>query len=337
MPRRRLSTQQSRRIRRLQEQRAARVTDPGREHDAQDQLEPEQGGLVLANFGTGVEVEALPPEDGSPAYFCHLRSNLDGLVAGDRVTWQRGRPSGVVVARSPRDSELQRPDRRGRTRTVAANIDRLMLVIAPEPEAHVNLIDRYLVAAAHAGIELSIVLNKIDLLENTGSQQLDALLETYRALGYPVLRASTRIRHGLDLLRQSLYAQTTVFVGQSGVGKSSLIDALLPDQDLRIAPLSAAASKGRHTTTAARLYHLPDGGELIDSPGIREFALLHLDWQDLALGFVEMRPFLGHCQFRDCRHVNEPGCAVRDAVEREVISADRHHSYCHILADNDSA
>lgn len=335
MPKRRLSKQQTRRIRRLQEQRAARSGRGEAPADAELQLGPEQAGLVLSHFGPGVEVEPL--QDQGPPCFCHLRANLQGLVAGDRVIWQRGEPSGVVVARQARSSELQRPDRRGRIRTVAANIDRLMLIVAPAPQPHANLIDRYLVAAEDIGVAVTIVLNKVDLLEQCDSQSVLELATVYQSLGYTLLQASTRARAGLDALRRALVGQTTVFVGQSGVGKSSLINALLPYEKLRTADLSSGADKGRHTTTTARLYHLPDGGDLIDSPGIREFALLHLEPATVAAGFVEFRPWLGHCQFRDCRHIDEPGCAITDALARGDILQQRHDSYCRILADNDRA
>ena len=335
MSKRRLNTQQTRRIDHHQRRQAARADSPAARNDHdKESLGPEQNGLILSNFGAAVEVQRLNEADADQVYFCHLRANLQALVAGDRVVWRRGEPTGVVVAQLPRSSELLRPDRRGRPRTVAANVDRLMLVIAPQPEPHANLIDRYLIAASHTGIDVSIAVNKVDLFEEDTPLWLEDFEALYTSLGYPMLRTSTRRRDGLDSLRQALNGKTTVLVGQSGVGKSSLIAALLPDQKLRIAPLSDNDSKGRHTTTGARLYHLPDGGMLIDSPGIREFTLLHLDPTTLAQGFVEMRPWLGRCQFRDCQHLQETGCAVTDAVDRGLISHERHASYCQILADN---
>ena len=175
-----------------------------------------------------------------------------------------------------------------------------------------------------------LVLNKTDLLPETGGD-LRTLLARYRAIGYRVVAASTQQEGGLDALHACLTERTSVFVGQSGVGKSSLIDRLLPDMQLRVGALSADSRKGTHTTTTATLYHLPAGGELIDSPGIREFGLGHLEEHQVAQGFIEFQPYLGHCRFRDCRHRQEPGCALRDAVERGDILASRFDSYRHIV------
>src|SRR5690606_3228646 len=192
--------------------------------------------------------------------------------------------------------------------------------------------DRYLVAAEQAGLEPLLVLNKADLLEQGEYAELRAWLDDYAALGYRTLCLSADSGAGLDALRQELKGHVNVFVGQSGVGKSSLINALLPDADLRVGALSEMTGKGTHTTTTARLFHFPDGGDLIDSPGIREFGLTHISHDDLLEGFIEFRPFLGHCRFRDCQHLHEPGCALLAAVTSGAISAGRMNSYRHILA-----
>ena len=200
--------------------------------------------------------------------------------------------------------------------------------------------DQVTVDQEHTGIPPVLALNKSDLLPPEGGA-LRELLARYDGLGYPLVEASARGEHGLDALQARLAARTSVFVGQSGVGKSSLIDKLLPDETLRIGALSTDTRKGKHTTTTARLYPLPlkaaaDGarrGDLIDSPGIREFGLWHLDERELAEGFIEFRPFLGHCRFRDCRHRQEPGCALIDAVERGDIHPQRFASFQRIRDD----
>ncbi len=269
---------------------------------------------------------------------CHLRANLEGLVTGDRVVWRAAEDAegnvseGVVVARSERQNVLERPDARGQLKPVAANIDQILIVFAAEPAPHPNLIDRYLVAAEATGIAPVLVLNKIDLLPDSGGE-LRALLARYEALGYPVVTSTTAGEAGLDALLDRLSGRTSVFVGQSGVGKSSLIDRLLPDESLRIGALSKDSRKGTHTTTTARLYRLPtaDDAELIDSPGIREFGLVHLDERQVAEGFIEFRDFLGRCRFRDCSHRHEPGCALLEAVERGDIHPQRFASYRHIV------
>lgn len=338
MSKRKLSRQQRWRIEKIQAERADRAT----RRDAQDDQKlaageygPERPGRVIAHFGRTLEVQ--PEPEGAPIR-CHLRANLDGLVTGDRVIWRGAQDAaghiveGVVVARSERHSVLERPDARGQLKPVAANIDQILIVFAVEPAPFANLIDRYLVAAEATGIAPVLVLNKTDLLPEDGGE-LMTLLERYRALGYPVVATTTAHDAGLDALHERLAGRTSVFVGQSGVGKSSLIDRLLPDEALRIGALSKDSRKGTHTTTTARLYRLPaaSGGELIDSPGIREFGLIHLDESQVAEGFIEFRDHLGRCRFRDCRHRQEPGCALLEAVDSGAIHPERFASYRRIV------
>ncbi|ATJ83771.1 small ribosomal subunit biogenesis GTPase RsgA [Halomonas beimenensis] len=331
MSKRKLSRQQRWRIEKIQAERARRAEKRGAKESEQlaaGEYGPEQPGRVIAHFGRTLDVL---PEGGEAPVRCHLRANLEGLVTGDRVIWRAGQDgSGVVVARGERDNVLERPDPRGQLKPVAANIDQILIVFAVEPEPHANLIDRYLVAAEATGIPPVLVLNKIDLLPDSGGA-LRELLDRYESLGYPVVTTTTARDGGLDALHRRLAGRTSVFVGQSGVGKSSLIDRLLPDEELRIGALSEDSRKGRHTTTTARLYHMPSGGELIDSPGIREFGLTHLDEDQVARGFIEFRELLGRCRFRDCRHRQEPGCALIHAVEAGEVHADRFASYRRIV------
>ena len=234
--------------------------------------------------------------------------------------------------------ELLRPDAQGTLKPVAANIDQIVVVFAPLPEPHANLIDRYLVAAEACAIEPVLVLNKIDMLKDDvgAAARIEALVSPYSALGYRLLKTS-REEGGLQALLAALADKISVFVGQSGVGKSSIINRILPDAELRVGALSEGTAKGTHTTTTAELVHLPAGGSLIDSPGIREFGLWHMSREQVEQGFREFRPFLGHCKFRDCRHEQEPDCAVLAAAEAGSISAQRLDSYRRIVASLEGA
>jgi ribosome biogenesis GTPase len=288
---------------------------------------PQHRGLVLSHFGQQLDIEVLDGDETGTVIRCYQRSNLDPLVAGDEVVWQQGEAANVVVAGLPRRSVLRRPNMLGELKPVAANIDTLVIVVAPQPEAHRNLIDRYLVAAEKHCLKPLLVLNKSDLLDETTRSPLMAMLESYAALGYSAQAVSSRSRAGLPQLEARLAGGTSIFVGQSGVGKSALVNALLPGVNTLEGSLSEGVTKGRHTTTAARLFHFPGGGNLIDSPGIREFGLAHLEPEELLQGFVEFRPFLDGCRFRDCKHVREPGCRLQEAVAQGRIDPQRLASY----------
>jgi ribosome biogenesis GTPase len=331
LSKRKLTRRQSWRIEKIQkerEKRASRRDDTADAKLSESDLGPEQDGLIVTHYGTQVMIE----DAHRVRKRCHFRSNLGGLVTGDKVIWRDGNPLGVVVAKRQRATTLSRPDPYGAMKTVAANIDRIAIVVAPYPEPHFNLIDRYLVAAEAIGIEPALVINKVDLIDEQQRAKVEAIAALYTELGYPVLNASAKNDEGLEPLREYLAHFTSVFVGQSGVGKSSLVNALLPDSNLRVGRLSERQT-GTHTTTSAQLFHIPTGGCLIDSPGIREFGLWHIAPADVLAGFKEFRPFIGYCKFRDCSHTHEPGCAILQALEAGKISAGRLAGYRHILAD----
>lgn len=292
-------------------------------------LGPERTGLVIAHHGQTLIVEA---ED-RQWHRCAARQNLGRLACGDRVIWQAsGVEEGVVVALGERRSLLARPDANGQARPVAANLDVVAVVLAPAPEPSEDLIDRYLVAIAAIGVPGLLVLNKLDLLDAPALAALTGRLEPYRRIGHPLLLTSSHTAHGLDELRAGLRDQVSLLVGQSGVGKSSLIKALLPDREIRIQALSRLNGHGVHTTTTSMLYHLPDGGDLIDTPGVRGFELGEISPNDLDRGFPDLAPYLGRCRFADCRHEVEPGCVVREAVARGAIAPRRLDSYRRLRA-----
>lgn len=319
--------------RRLTKQQTARIAQrrqagsPGSNQELADaQLGAEQEGLVLSHFRTQADVETAD----RTIIRCNLRANLGSIVAGDRVLWRSDDSAGVITAVYPRTCELQRPDGYGKLRMVAANLTRAVITLAPEPEPHANLIDRYLVVAEHLQLEPLLLVNKCELLAPDST--LPALLAGYKALGYDVHYVSSKSGEGMEALRGHLSEGITIFVGQSGVGKSSVIQNLLPDEEIKVGKLSEQVKKGRHTTTHARLYHFPTGGDCIDSPGIREFGLWHLTEDDVTAGFRELSSLMGQCRFRNCRHQQEPGCALREALARGAISPERFRSYELIVA-----
>lgn len=331
MSKRKLSRQQQFRIDRVQQERLARAKKKNRQAEdmlSDGQLKDTEPGLVMAHFGATIDVESTEGE----VFRCHVRSNLPALVTGDQVVWQRDdQGGGVISAVEPRRSILTRPDTRGRLRPVAANVDRIVIVVAPAPRTPTNLIDRYLVATAHDDIEPIILLNKQDLLDQ--APELKTELQQYEALGYQTLTASAKDDEGLETIQNLVKTGNSVFVGQSGVGKSSIIDRLLPNENLKVGDISAATGKGRHTTTTARIYHIPTGGQLVDSPGIREFGLWHTEPADLDKGFPEIYRFAAECKFRDCTHTHEPGCRVKQAIAEGDVLPRRLESF---LAIRDS-
>lgn len=245
-------------------------------------------------------------------------------VCGDRVDYEAVDGGIAVTAVHPRTGVLWRQDTRAGRRPVAANLDTLVIVTAPAPPVAPEQIDRYLAIAELLQLQALLVANKSDL----GPVALDE----FAALGYPVYAASARTGDGLDALASALAGGHAALTGLSGVGKSALITALVPDYQARSAALSAASGEGRHTTTAARLYRLPGGGGLIDSPGVRDIRLWPMPAAELARGFREFRSHLDACRFRDCRHGGEPGCALRAAVERGEVGERRYRGYLELAA-----
>ncbi|MDH5181705.1 MAG: small ribosomal subunit biogenesis GTPase RsgA [Gammaproteobacteria bacterium] len=325
MSKRRLSKRQQTRIREQQDKHLAQAKQ-AHTPDMADSNGME--GTVVANFGVTVQVE----DNAGNSISCNVRQNMETLVCGDHVIWQQAdEQNGIVVALVPRNNFLARPDRRGKARVIAANIDQILIVSAARPAMNTRLIDRYLVAAETAGIIPVIVFNKIDLPDAEALAAFQADLLIYTEIGYQVVFTSAKQHQGLAEIQQVLNHKTSVVVGQSGVGKSSLLNCLLPEAPALVGDVSDSSNKGRHTTTLAQLYHLPSGGRLIDSPGVREFGLWEVSEEQAASGFIEFRPWLGRCQFRDCRHGDEPGCAIRHAVESGEIHPQRWDSYKRIL------
>lgn len=262
-----------------------------------------------------------------------MRGSTAPLAAGDWVEVQTTGPgTGVVELVHPRRSKISRlaSGLRGCEQVIAANVDQLLVVVAARhPEPRPGFIDRA-IAMAHWGDILPVVcINKIDLVDR---QQSNQLARIYADLGYAVHQTSAQTGEGVGDLAGLLADRVSAMVGQSGVGKSSLLNCLAPGLDIQIGELMKRHDRGRHTTTAARLYTLPQGGYMVDTPGIKELQLWEVARPELARYFVEMAPLAGQCHFRDCLHLSEPGCAVRQAVESGKISSQRYEGYRSISA-----
>jgi ribosome biogenesis GTPase len=328
MSKRRLSKHQLARI--SQNQRKQLGSDDADSVDAQTSLE-KCNGRIISHYGQHVDVESLLDEDEGRLIRCTQRSNLPKLVTGDLVVWSNdGADGGVILALGQRRNFFGRPSPEGQFKAIAANIDIVLVVFASSPTPHVSLIDRYLVAIEQLHLTAVLVLNKLDLLNQEELTNLDNMLSPYGDIGYPIYKVSAEDGRGMPELEQALANKTTILVGQSGVGKSSLLNKLNSGKLADVAPLSETWGRGTHTTTTSSLYHMP-GFDLIDSPGIREFGLGHIDEQQVFEGFIEFRPFAGSCKFRDCSHRREPGCAIQTALEAGQISIERVESYFRIV------
>ena len=279
-------------------------------------------GLVVSHQGGQLLVELFTTD----VIECKIKSNLGTIVCGDRVaveTTAAGQHR--VVAILERDNLLQRVDGFGQVRAVAANIGQLIVCLAVKPEPNLFLLDQYLLSAEQQRIDACILLNKIDLLAAGGENF--GIREIYRPLGYRIVETSVESGRGMDEFAALLDGRVSVLSGVSGVGKSSLTSWLLPQEDIKIAEISESSEEGRHTTRASRLYHLPGGGDLIDTPGVRGFSPFIDRQEPLANGFREIAGLAADCRFNNCLHRNEPHCAVIAAYADGRIAASRYQNY----------
>ena len=251
-------------------------------------------------------------------------------VCGDRVEIEPipNEPDWLITRILDRDNELSRPNLRGKVEILAANIDRLLVMAAGTPQPDWEIVDRYLCAAEVMSVAAALIYNKSDL---PVASSVDEILSDYDRIGYVVVRCSARSGENIDGVRSLLSNGVSIIVGQSGVGKSSLINRLLADEQQRTATISEKSGEGRHTTVNSALLQLPDGGAVIDSPGVRDYAPA-LQSDDVAIGYREIAMTAQKCRFANCNHLREPGCAVKLAVDNSSISKRRYDSYRHLLA-----
>jgi len=272
-------------------------------------------GLVVAAFRRHFAVRL----DDGEVVDCILKGRRTVVACGDRVRVARVAGGGAITSVEPRTSLLYRSDA-FREKVLAANVTQVVGVVAPDIAVDENLLNRWIIASELDGCRFVAVANKADL---PGFDALRARLEPYRALGYAVVECAAK--RSAEPLRDIVDGERSVLIGQSGMGKSTILNALVPDAAARIGEVSQALGGGRHTTSETTLYPLtgPKAGWLVDSPGMKVFGIGHADLERLPEAFVEMRPLIGHCRFRDCRHDREPGCAIRGAVEDGRIAPQR--------------
>jgi len=317
-----LTRKQKWRIDKVQSEKIARADKAASKAELELDDEKEYQGIVITRYGQRQLVE----DENGRVFQSVSRQNIGFSVAGDKVLFQKTKhDDAIVTAIYPRDSELKRQDK-----LIAANIDQLWLVVAIEPHYEFELIDRYLIMAENSNLPLGIIVNKIELSSNKSKTENDFL--NYQSLGYDVHFISVKKQTNLDFLKEQLVNKSHIFLGQSGVGKSSLINSLIPDLQLRVNEISSKSKLGKHTTTNTTIYHIPSGGDLIDSPGVREFQLDSLTELEIKSGFKEFRALSDACRFRNCRHINEPNCAVKESLDQGKINPNRYQSYLNILA-----
>jgi ribosome biogenesis GTPase len=284
-------------------------------------------GRVVAGHGRRFAVESA---DGR-RLLCLTAGRSLQPVCGDRVRVEATPDGGVIQGLLPRASLFSKADARGRPQPAAANVEQVLVTLAMTPAPELFLLDKYLAAIVGMDIAAGIVFNKADLPAGPEQPVVDERLRYLGTLGYPVFRVSVETGDGMSGLSEALKGKYSLLVGQSGVGKSSLLNALIPGAGQRINELTAATDEGRHTTTGTTLHPLAAGGALLDSPGVRDLALVREHPQELARLFMDLKATAEHCRFKDCLHQREPACAVMAAVEKGLIPQDRYQSYRKLL------
>ncbi len=362
MAKRLLTKHQQWRIKKIQQDRIDRINKKSTLHEKQFdnyyQIDTSSHypGLVINNFGQSLDIEYK-----QDIYRCSFRQNLGAIVTGDEIIWHKFKSDkqlqssardlqydGVVIALKERRSLLVRPDGYGNKKTIAANIDQIIIINTPasivinsstnNPATaglNTGLIDRYLLSAEKNHIQAVIVINKIDLLSEKELTEIKSKLQAYKKLEYEVVYTSILTQSDLPELTLVLADKNSILVGQSGVGKSSLLNLLIPGAQAKTATISGANTRGLHTTTSSQLYHLEKAGiknaTLIDSPGIREFGLWNITREDIHNGFKEIKKISKTCRFRNCLHEKEPDCAILKALDEQLISPERYNSYKKLL------
>jgi len=287
-------------------------------------------GLIVSRAGKAFIVETLEGPNKGQRVIAQAKRQLS-LLVGDQVVWEKkSNDQGWITDLLPRTNVIERFTGAYSSKQMASNVSALAVIFAPKPSPSANLINQYLVAAEVFNCQAILVLNKYDLIAKQ-SHLAQELFERYEALGFEVYAISAKSRQGLDALAKALSGHTSILLGQSGVGKSSLVKAWLPSKEISVGAINEQNNLGRHTTSNSTLYHLPSGGMLIDAPGIREFKLSGKHpAETIAKAFPDISPLLSQCKFRDCSHEHEPDCALKSAVKAGELSQARLDEFKYI-------
>ncbi len=305
-----------------------------------------RAGRVITRYGAELLVEITEHNHKQETIRCTAKRKFDHVACGDNVTIELADHGNArLIDIGPRKNALTRPDYSHKLKTIAANIDQLVIIMSWRPDPFWELLDRYLVTAYLLDASAVIVMNKDDLAGQYATEKAIQSLAEYQQIGYTVIKTvadgdeventaeeNSGLSDGLQTLRKSLDDKTNVLVGQSGVGKSSLATLLLPDVDIVVGEVSTSG-EGRHTTTTTTLYELPSGGSLIDSPGVRDFVLPEMDELKLREGYREFAAYSPYCKFNNCSHAHEPSCKVREAIDKGELAVSRYKRYLKLLSD----
>ena len=327
MAKRRLSKQQQRRI---TSQQKNKISDDERQIDETNTITAR----VISHHGRALFAET----ENFEKIKCRIRQNLGDIACGDYVLVQQakdisGEAQNVVVAVKERKNLLLKTGFAGAKKPIAANIGQLVVVTAIKPKPNPYLIDRYLTAAENLPAKALIIINKVDLIDYETKRIIDDLSSLYQSIGYNVIISSMKKNLGVDEISKALSNTTSILVGLSGVGKSSIVKAILPKEDIKIGSTSEATGEGKHTTTVSAFYHLKDGGIIIDSPGVRDFTPINKSQDEITKGFADVRKYSGACKFTNCSHKNEPHCALKQAVAEGNLNEQRFNNYLRLLEE----
>lgn len=337
MAKRKLSKQQKRRIDSQQKNKIKSnlLQDDGAQLDESST----QTARVISHHGRQLFAETENLE----RIKCKIRQNLGDIACGDYVLVQQaldaagqtksGEQQNVIVAVKERANLLVKTGFGGAIKPVAANIGQVAIVTAIKPRPNPYLIDRYLTAAENLPAKAIIIINKVDLMDHETKQLADDLSSLYQGIGYRVISTSIKQEIGLTEISEALSNTTSILVGLSGVGKSSIVKAILPKEEIKIGETSKTTGEGKHTTTVSAFYHLKDKGIIIDSPGVRDFTPINESISEITNGFIDVRKFNGACKFANCSHKNEPGCAMKQAVADGELNELRFNNYLRLVQE----